>query len=558
MGGRRAWGWGRRWESGESGEACVPHSPPGAARARPRAHSRAMHVSLTVGRGGLAAPKWRPLDGARRAGQGAPIPARPMPRHSRTHPSTHAGTALAALTAAAPRRSARGGATRGQATLQLLNCILGAGARGGMRVGGRAGGRRGGQPRHTFESGLLSLPFVFRSLGLALGALAVAAAAALARLSLRLLLAAGGAAGERSLAGVARAAFGSPGAAAARLCVAVLNFGALVAYINVLADVGGSAAVAAGWAAPRAALAAAAAAATGAAAAAAAAAPVLITLASTASVALALAFAGGLAALGAAPRGPGPSRAPLALWRPAGLPAAAPLVAYAFTCHQALAMVTGGMAAPSLPASARVVDAAVAAAAAAYAAAGAGGYAAFGEATAGDVGINLSSPGGGAGVGDAARAAYALSLLGAAPLVLAPLTASLVGEGGGGGGGGRGLARPAKGPGAPRARRRRAPPPPVAAHAAVLAAALAASIALPSVEAVLGAAGATAGAGAGFLIPALSYLRLAPPPPRASRPLSASPWRRGGRDWGGVAAAWVVAAAGCAVAAAGAATAARG
>ena len=206
------------------------------------------------------------------------------------HTHTHTGTRLAAVTAAAPRHARRRrahGATGAEAAVHLANALLGAGMSERGRLSGGGGKRQKNRcffhPYHP-PTGLLALPFAFRATGLALATLLIATAALAARASLRLLLASAGAARTPSLAGVARAAFGPPGAATARAAVAVLNFVALVAYVTAVGDTLGGAAAAAAIAPPRAAVAAVAAATVGAATAAAAAAPRTLTALSALAV----------------------------------------------------------------------------------------------------------------------------------------------------------------------------------------------------------------------------------------------------------------------------------
>ena len=396
----------------------------------------------------------------------------------------------------------------------------------------------------TPPSGLLALPFAFRAAGLALATLLIATAAFAARASLRLLLASAGAARTPSLAGVARAAFGPPGAATARAAVAVLNFAALVAYVTAVGDTLSGAAAAAALVAPRSAVAIVAATTVGAATAAAAAAPRTLTALSALAVGGALAFAACLAAT-AATGGGGSSTHPstLALWRPAGMPAAAPLLAYAFTCHVALFDLYKGLRSRNLPTLAASVDAALALAAATHAAVGAAGYAAYGDATEGDVGANLAAGGGGAG----ARCVFALALVGGAPLVLRPLSDAVFGGGGDDDDGDDDAER--GGRVAPRTHSRASA---ASRGALLLTAAAAAATALPRVEAGLALAGATAGVVAGFWLPAACYARLRPAPRR--RPLSAVGRKHSARDTSGLATAAALVVAGAGVAAAGVAS----
>ena len=201
-----------------------------------------------------------------------------------------------------------------------------------------------------------------------------------------------------------------------------------------------------------------------------------------------------------------------------------------------------GLRSRNLPTLAASVDAALALAAATHAAVGASGYAAYGDATAGDVGANLAAGGGGAG----ARCVFALALVGGAPLVLCPLSEAVFGGGGVDDGGDDDAER--GGGAAPRTPSRSSA---VSRSAFLLTAAAAAATALPRVEAGLALAGATAGVVAGFWLPATCYVRLRPAPRR--RPLSAV-GRRTRRDTSGLATAAALVVAGAGVAAAGVAS----
>lgn len=243
---------------------------------------------------------------------------------------------------------------------------------------------------------------------------------------------------------VAAIAAGPAAGTAVRAGTTVLSVCSLVAYLNILADaaspVAGSV-VPPGAEGARAKLLAVAAVAAGLAALVAMAHPrsarslarfALGSLAAFALTTVVVAFLPhdfGAKAVSAAPRR-------LRIWRPAGLPIAAPVVVYSFTAHQQLFPVYAhlrgvlhGGTARDIARARGVVRRSVALATATYVAVGLAGYFAYGQNTSGDVLRNL---GGGRLhrprriFERSLRAAYALCVLGGIPLTVAPLAGNLL------------------------------------------------------------------------------------------------------------------------------------
>jgi sodium-coupled neutral amino acid transporter 10 len=98
-----------------------------------------------------------------------------------------------------------------QPVMNLINCILGA--------------------------AMLGYPYCFRSCGLLLATSLMAASYLACRFSYQLLLYCSQLTGLASYEAVAEYALGRSGRVTVELCTAALNLGALVAYINILADV---------------------------------------------------------------------------------------------------------------------------------------------------------------------------------------------------------------------------------------------------------------------------------------------------------------------------------
>ena len=277
-------------------------------------------------------------------------------------------------------------------------------------------------------SGLLGLPFVFRSCGCALGLLLLAVCTLAAVQSTRLLLHCAHATGCRSYSQLATRALGEGGGALASISSAGLQLGSLVCCVNVLADLlsawAGSGLPPGAEPSRHAVLLG----------------TVVLALLPTAlavrsprsasaltaaGVTFSLAFVAALAAHAAAPR----LRPPLALWRPGGTAVALPVVSYALgSGHASLLAMATSLRAPSPAHASSVAARALACAALVYAAVGLGGYASFGERTSGDVLRNF----GGAVQTPAVqllwqtlRLGYGVSIVAAVPLTLLPLREAL-------------------------------------------------------------------------------------------------------------------------------------
>lgn len=86
-------------------------------------------------------------------------------------------------------------------------------------------------------AGVLGYPFCYKACGLVLATLLILICLIAAQLSMRLLLMSSQMSGKRTYEELARLCFGKPGQRAMSTCVFMLNLGALVAYVNILADV---------------------------------------------------------------------------------------------------------------------------------------------------------------------------------------------------------------------------------------------------------------------------------------------------------------------------------
>lgn len=86
-------------------------------------------------------------------------------------------------------------------------------------------------------AGVLGYPFCYKACGLALTTLLILICLIAAQLSMRLLLFSSHISGKRTYEDLARLCFGKTGQRVMGTCVFMLNMGALVAYVNILADV---------------------------------------------------------------------------------------------------------------------------------------------------------------------------------------------------------------------------------------------------------------------------------------------------------------------------------
>lgn len=114
---------------------------------------------------------------------------------------------------ASPRHSVglTGSATENEACFNMVNFILGA--------------------------GVLGYPFCYKACGLVLTTVLVLVCLVAAQLSMRLLLMSSQLSGKKTYEELARLCFGRTGQRVMGTCVFMLNLGALVAYVNILADV---------------------------------------------------------------------------------------------------------------------------------------------------------------------------------------------------------------------------------------------------------------------------------------------------------------------------------
>lgn len=104
-----------------------------------------------------------------------------------------------------------GSATENEACFNMVNFILGA--------------------------GVLGYPFCYKACGLVLTTVLVLVCLVAAQLSMRLLLMSSQLSGKKTYEELARLCFGRTGQRVMGTCVFMLNLGALVAYVNILADV---------------------------------------------------------------------------------------------------------------------------------------------------------------------------------------------------------------------------------------------------------------------------------------------------------------------------------
>ncbi len=93
------------------------------------------------------------------------------------------------------------------------------------------------RPYYLMTAGVLGFPFAYRLCGLVLTSVLVLVSLTAGQLSMHLLLLASQAAGKRNYEELCRSCLGRAGERVLNVCVFLLNLGALVAYVNVLADV---------------------------------------------------------------------------------------------------------------------------------------------------------------------------------------------------------------------------------------------------------------------------------------------------------------------------------
>ncbi|MEW5298488.1 MAG: hypothetical protein WDW36_001604 [Sanguina aurantia] len=320
----------------------------------------------------------------------------------------------------------------GQSVLNLVTCILGA--------------------------GVLGFPYCFKSCGLVLATLIMAASLLATRFSYQLLLYCCQLSPRRSYEELAEQAVGRVGRVLVQLCTVALNLGAVVAYLNILADVISSVAgtIIPPGAEPSRSAYLAGVTLLGAL-------PVglmvrdhaLVAAFSTASVGFIVLFATVIVIFSLLPAYSIASGA-VVMWRSEGLLVAFPVMAYGFTAHPYYLGIFQNLNGSGVRKMADVTDMGMSIAATLYWVVGMGGYMTFRARTSGDLLRNLGAA---HAVGlrgayeRAIKLCYGLSILGAIPLVITPFHGALLamlgpqlettthasapaGDGGGGGGGG--------------------------------------------------------------------------------------------------------------------------
>ena len=93
------------------------------------------------------------------------------------------------------------------------------------------------RPYYVTTAGVLGFPFAYRLCGLVLTSVLVLVSLTAGQLSMHLLLLGSQAAGKRTYEELCRSCLGRAGERVLNVCVFLLNLGALVAYVNILADV---------------------------------------------------------------------------------------------------------------------------------------------------------------------------------------------------------------------------------------------------------------------------------------------------------------------------------
>ncbi|WIA41982.1 hypothetical protein OEZ86_009284 [Tetradesmus obliquus] len=383
-----------------------------------------------------------------------------------------------------------------QSTVNLVTCVLGAGA--------------------------LGYPFCFKECGLVLATLIMFVTLVATRISYQLLLHCGQLCTRRTYEGIAESALGRGGRTLLELCIAAMNLGALVAFLDILADV---LSAVAGTIIPPGAEPSRHAYITGVTVVGAL--PVclvvrdhaLIAALSNASVVFVVIFAVvvfctafapyAAAALGfkwalssvaaaastapaAAGTGSGGAAAAAAtlmppvlhMWHVQGVLVSLPVMAYGFTAHQYYMGIYTMLKAPSVRKMKHVTDLALLICAGVYWTVGVGGYATFGERTAGDIIRNLGGQRTLGLLGAYARAlklCYGMAILGNIPLVIMPFYSILK--------------------------------PLLPADEQILQgtanlAGLASALWLPNVELIFGLTGSTASVLVAFIIPAMCFIKL--------------------------------------------------
>lgn len=299
-----------------------------------------------------------------------------------------------------------GKSTTNQCVLNLVNCMLGA--------------------------GVLGYPYCFKSCGFVLATCIMLVSLFSSRFSYELLLYCCHITNKKTYEDLAEQAVGRIGRQLVELCTAALNLGAIVAYLNILADVlssvagtiippgaepsraGYIAGVTMFGALPMALI-------------------VrdhsIVAAFSTASVGFVFLFAIVIIIFAVAPAPAIATAGALTTWKIEGLLVAFPVMAYGFTAHPYYLGIYGTMQGPSIKRMGRVTDTAMFLSASLYWLVGLGGYMLFRHRTSGDLLRNFgaASVTGLRGAYERAlKLCYGLSILGAVPLVILPFYSMLL------------------------------------------------------------------------------------------------------------------------------------
>jgi amino acid permease len=349
---------------------------------------------------------------------------------------------------------------------------------------------------NILSGGVLGVPFCFHRCGLGLGGALLAAVLATQVFTLRLLLYASRLRDRATYEDLAEDALGRAARPACLACVLSLQFGCLVAYLAILADlvsatvspiippgaeVGRSeymGIIVVGVLLPLCLL---------------VRSEEAMSRTSIFSVVFLCGFTAATLCIATVPE-PGAVMAPLAWWRPQGLTLALPVLVFALTGHSAFFPCIATMRSPSLRRVDGMLGGTMRAAGCVYAAVGMAGYAAFREHTAGNLLRNFSMMAQLAGPRAAAvrhlKLGFAFSVAGAVPVTLLPVRDAMLSAIGGEAG----------------------TPPSQLQHALITALILCITLVLavlvPNVELVFALTGATASVMLAYIFPAAMFLSL--------------------------------------------------
>ncbi|GMH38063.1 hypothetical protein BSKO_05947 [Bryopsis sp. KO-2023] len=277
--------------------------------------------------------------------------------------------------------------------------------------------------------GVLGYPFAFKECGALLGSVIIFCILLICLFSIQLLLISSQLSGKKTFEDLAAYAFGKTGQRAVRFSILILNLGAMVAYLNVIADVLSSVA---GTVVPPGAE------------------PsrnsviIAVTLFGILPMALFIQDASSMACVSTFTVGfiflfaflvliwgltPSPSAGKIVMWNSKGILVAFPVMAYGFTIHTILFPVYALLRAPSSKKMSQAVSQAMLVCCLVYMAVGFGGYMAYGQRISGDILRSLGSLElvGMRGVYERMlKVGYGLNILGTVPLVILPTHSLLV------------------------------------------------------------------------------------------------------------------------------------